>query len=221
MLAGHPAIAQVHTIDRDWKKRGLVRTAARRMELLRALRARRYDLLVHLTEHPRGLTLARLLRPRSPYACARERENALAVAARFHALLPRCPRRPRPRRRAEPRRAAPHRRLSPTRTSASCWCRAPRPGARRRAARRARARVARVRAGASGIALAVQVLAGRAHGGADRPLVADGCAVVVTGAPDERERALVDAMLAALSRQPRARRVDLYRRSCRCPSSPR
>src|SRR5947199_396270 len=42
--------------------------------LLRELGARHYDLLVHLTEHPRGATLARLLRPR--YAVARERSDA-------------------------------------------------------------------------------------------------------------------------------------------------
>jgi heptosyltransferase-3 len=61
----------LHTIDRDWKRRGLATQAAGEWSLLRALRARRYDLLVHLTEHPRGLTLARLLRPR--YAVTRER----------------------------------------------------------------------------------------------------------------------------------------------------
>ena len=31
MLAGHPAIAQLHTIDRGWKKRGVARAGARRM----------------------------------------------------------------------------------------------------------------------------------------------------------------------------------------------
>jgi heptosyltransferase-3 len=42
--------------------------------LLSTLRARRYDLVVHLTEHPRGIWLARLLRPR--YSVARELERA-------------------------------------------------------------------------------------------------------------------------------------------------
>jgi heptosyltransferase III len=42
--------------------------------LLFALRARRYDLVVHLTEHPRGIWLARLLRPR--YSVARELDRA-------------------------------------------------------------------------------------------------------------------------------------------------
>src|SRR5262245_43118721 len=73
MLAGHPAIARVHTIDRSWKARGLVTQARAEWQLIRTLRERDYDLLVHLTEHPRGLTLARLLRPR--YAVTRERDK--------------------------------------------------------------------------------------------------------------------------------------------------
>jgi len=71
MLANHPAIAAIHTIDRDWKRQGLARQAGAEWSLLQTLRRRRYDLLVHLTEHPRGLTLAALLRPR--YAVTRER----------------------------------------------------------------------------------------------------------------------------------------------------
>jgi len=71
MLAGHPAIAAIHTIDRDWKRQGILRQLRAEWALLKALRARQYDLLIHLTEHPRGLTLALLLGPR--YAVARER----------------------------------------------------------------------------------------------------------------------------------------------------
>ncbi len=71
MLANHPAIARIHAIDRDWKQRGLAAQAGAEWRLLRELRARRYDLLLHLTEHPRGLTLAHLLRPR--FAVTRER----------------------------------------------------------------------------------------------------------------------------------------------------
>jgi len=73
MLAHHPAIAAIHTIDRDWKRQGLGRQTGAEWALLKTLRERRYDLLVHLTEHPRGLTLAALLRPR--YAVTREREG--------------------------------------------------------------------------------------------------------------------------------------------------
>src|SRR5688500_9096954 len=61
MLANRPALARVHTMDRGWKKRGLPGQVRAELGLLRALRERRFDLLVHLTEHPRGLTLATLL----------------------------------------------------------------------------------------------------------------------------------------------------------------
>ncbi len=77
LLAHHPAIAQVHTIDRAWKESGLAAQAAGEWALYRALRERRYDLLVHLTEHPRGFWLATLLLPR--FAVTRER----SAQARF------------------------------------------------------------------------------------------------------------------------------------------
>lgn len=60
MLEGHPAIAQLHGIDRGWKRRGPFAQAAAEWQLLSRLRARHYDLVVHLTEHPRGAWLARL-----------------------------------------------------------------------------------------------------------------------------------------------------------------
>ena len=90
MLARHPSIAQLHVIDRDWKKRGMMVQAAAELRLLRALRARKYDLIVHLTEHPRGLTLARLLRPR--YAVTRERERGGSVWRRHFTHFYRQPR---------------------------------------------------------------------------------------------------------------------------------
>ncbi|MDQ6619507.1 MAG: putative lipopolysaccharide heptosyltransferase III [Pseudomonadota bacterium] len=74
MLANHPAIAEVHTIDRSWKRSGLLKQIQEERGLVKRLRARRYDLIVHLTEHPRGATLTRLLRPK--YAVARERADA-------------------------------------------------------------------------------------------------------------------------------------------------
>ena len=64
MLSLHPAIAQLHTIDRQWKKLGLWRQAAAELALLRALRQRCYDLIIHLTEHWRGAWLCQSLRPR-------------------------------------------------------------------------------------------------------------------------------------------------------------
>jgi heptosyltransferase-3 len=74
MLEGHPAIARIHVIDRTAKQRGFSAHARAERGLLFALRARRYDLVVHLTEHPRGIWLARLLRPR--YSVARELDRA-------------------------------------------------------------------------------------------------------------------------------------------------
>jgi len=73
MLENHPAITRLFTIDRDWKRQDAVRHFASEWTLLRALRGRHYDLFVHLTEHPRGLTFARLLQPR--YAVTRERNG--------------------------------------------------------------------------------------------------------------------------------------------------
>lgn len=64
MLSGHPALAQLHVIDRQWKKQGLAAQAAAEWRLLAALRARRYNLVVHLSVHTRGSWLVRLLRPR-------------------------------------------------------------------------------------------------------------------------------------------------------------
>lgn len=64
MLSEHPALDRLHTVDRSWKNEGVIRQAGHEWSLLRALRDRRYDLLIHLTDHPRGAWLARSLRPR-------------------------------------------------------------------------------------------------------------------------------------------------------------
>lgn len=64
MLDGHPAITQMHTIDRHWKQLGPVAQARAEWQLLAALRKRGYDLIVHLTEHQRGAWLTRLIGPR-------------------------------------------------------------------------------------------------------------------------------------------------------------
>jgi heptosyltransferase-3 len=74
MLQGHPAISRLQTIDREWKRRGPLAQVRAEVSLLRALLSRRYDLVVHLTEHPRGAWLTRLLRPR--YSVARELPRA-------------------------------------------------------------------------------------------------------------------------------------------------
>ena len=73
MLEGHPAVAKIHAIDRDWKRRGLALQAHRELSLLQDLRERRYDLIVHLTDHWRGAWLAQMLRPR--YSVAPQRAS--------------------------------------------------------------------------------------------------------------------------------------------------
>ncbi|MDP1735610.1 MAG: putative lipopolysaccharide heptosyltransferase III [Sulfuritalea sp.] len=64
MLEDHPALAQLHLIDRNWKRQGLWTQAAAEWKLISRLRARRYDLVVHLSVHTRGTWLVRLLQPR-------------------------------------------------------------------------------------------------------------------------------------------------------------
>jgi heptosyltransferase-3 len=61
MLDLHPAIAQVHVIDRRWKALGPAARLGREWRLHGALRKRCFDLVVHLSEHPRGAWLARSL----------------------------------------------------------------------------------------------------------------------------------------------------------------
>ena len=72
MLEGHPAISQIHAIDRNWKRQGLALQAHRELALLQDLRERQYNLIVHLTDHWRGAWLAQLLRPRYSVAPARK-----------------------------------------------------------------------------------------------------------------------------------------------------
>lgn len=69
MLTLHPSIDHIFTVDRTWKQRGLWQQLQQEVGLLKSLRARHYDLLIHLTEHPRGAWLSRLLGVR--YSVAR------------------------------------------------------------------------------------------------------------------------------------------------------
>ncbi len=64
MLRDHPGLTVLHEIDRDWKRLGPWQRFRAEAGLISRLRARQYDLIVHLTEHVRGIWLARLLRPR-------------------------------------------------------------------------------------------------------------------------------------------------------------
>jgi heptosyltransferase-3 len=68
MLTLHPAIRSVHTVGRQWRRLPLHRKLAAEIGLLRRLAAEHYDLVITLTDSPRGAALVRLLRPR--YAVA-------------------------------------------------------------------------------------------------------------------------------------------------------
>src|SRR5438552_10558248 len=61
MLDLHPAIAQVHVVNRDWKDSGGAARLVAEWRLFSMLRSRGYELVVHLSEHPRGAWLARSL----------------------------------------------------------------------------------------------------------------------------------------------------------------
>jgi len=208
MLANHPAIARIHTIDRDWKKRGIATQLAGEWRLLRALRARRYDLLVHLTEHPRGLTLAQWLRPR--YAVTRERNDGGWAWRRRFTHFYRLPKR-------TPRHAVEANLDALRRIGVQ-----PEPADRRLVLVPDRAAHARAEALLAEHGLAPGAFV-HAHPGSrwffkcwpaastaalyDR--IAGGHAIVVTGAPDPRERELVAAILGRVAPATRARIVDL------------
>ncbi|MCC6472760.1 MAG: putative lipopolysaccharide heptosyltransferase III [Burkholderiales bacterium] len=61
MLEGHPALSGLFVIDREWRALPAPARAGREIALWRRLRARRHELLLHLTESPRGAWLARTL----------------------------------------------------------------------------------------------------------------------------------------------------------------
>jgi heptosyltransferase-3 len=77
LLIHHPAISHVHTIDRAWKRQGFANQIRAEWRLFRTLQVRKYDLLVHLTEHYRGAWLRCLLGLRYAVAPAREGANWL------------------------------------------------------------------------------------------------------------------------------------------------
>ena len=209
MLENHPAIARLHAIDRDAKRRGLLAHAAAERRLLAALRARRYDLLIHLTEHPRGLALAHLLRPR--FAVTRERSGDERLWRGRFTHFYRLPRNT-PRHAVEANLDA-LRRIGVYPDEAD----------KRVVLVPAAAAQARAAALLADRGLAPRAFV-HAHPGSrwlfkcapaastaalyDR-IVADGYRIVVTGAPDPRERALVDAIVEAAAPPTREALVDL------------
>jgi heptosyltransferase-3 len=209
MLERHPAIAQLHTIDRGWKKAGLGTQIREEWALLRRLRSRRYDLLVHLTEHPRGLTLARLLHPR--WAVTRERTSRARFWRRQFTHFYRLPKAT-PRHTVEANLDALRRiGIYPADAEKSLVLV---PGVQAQGRADTLLAQANVAAGAF-----VQVHPGsrwlfkcwpaaRTAALIDA-IVASGLAVVITGAPDERERALVAQVVAGVKPETRARMADL------------
>jgi lipopolysaccharide heptosyltransferase III len=209
MLEGHPAISRLHTIDREWKRRGLWGQLRAETTLLRALSSRGFDLVVHLTEHPRGAWLTRLLRPR--YAVARELPRAHWLWRSSFTHYHRLPR-GRPRhtvecnldalRRLGLQPASDDRRLVLV------------PGERDTA--RARALMAENGLEARrfiqlhpGSRWLFKSWTAERYSALIEAIVGDGWRLVVTGAPDERERQLVAATLAPLAPAVRARVADL------------
>ena len=166
MLEGHPAI-RATAPDRPRLEAAGPAAAGRAPngQLLAQLRARRYDLVVHLSEHTRGAWLTRLLRPR--WSVAPTQPDAGFWRAQFHAISIR--------RQSHPLRHTVETNLDALRRSASARRRRRRavtlvPGAAAEA--RVDALLAqhglaprRLHPPAPGLALAVQVLAGRARRG--------------------------------------------------------
>lgn len=70
MLQGHPSLEQLHTVGRRWRGLPAFARLFEEWRLFLALRGRRYDLVVHLTEQPRGAWLARSLGARYSVAPA-------------------------------------------------------------------------------------------------------------------------------------------------------
>jgi lipopolysaccharide heptosyltransferase III len=91
MLGLHPHVREIHTIGRDWRTLGPLAQLARYWRLYRTLRLRRYDLIVHLTDHWHGARLARLLKPRVSVAPVGTKNSARANRVwnrSFSALFP-------------------------------------------------------------------------------------------------------------------------------------
>jgi heptosyltransferase-3 len=64
IVADNPHIDQLHTILRTRAAGGSWAKLRHELALARTLKARRYDLVLHLTEHNRGASLVRWLKPR-------------------------------------------------------------------------------------------------------------------------------------------------------------
>ena len=132
--------ASAHDRPRLEEARASLAQARGEWALLRELRARRYDLLVHLTEHPRGLDARAAVCGRASRSRA-SATSALRCGGAISRTSTACPRAPSATSSSRTSTRCAASASIPTRTSAaSCWCPAPKRGAtRRRAARRSTA----------------------------------------------------------------------------------
>jgi lipopolysaccharide heptosyltransferase III len=92
MLQGHPSLSMLHVVGRNWKADGALSRLSKERRLFAELRRRRYGLIVHLTEHPRGAWLARTLGARFSVAPRMPGRRAFWAGSFTH-LYPLAPRR--------------------------------------------------------------------------------------------------------------------------------
>jgi heptosyltransferase-3 len=92
ILEGHPALSELHTVGRKWRSDGLARRVSFERSLFADLKRGGYDLIVHLSEQPRGAWLARALRPRYSVA-PKMPERGAFWAKSFTHLYPLVPKR--------------------------------------------------------------------------------------------------------------------------------
>ncbi len=94
MLTLNPAINQVRTIDRNWKKLGLNGQFHKELELLKQLKSESYDLIIHLTEHWRGAIISRYIKPAYSVCAKYPRRNSALWKGSFthHYPIPSKPR---------------------------------------------------------------------------------------------------------------------------------
>jgi heptosyltransferase-3 len=209
MLEGHPAIDQLHTIDRAWKRQGVLAQMRAERGLMTTLRNRRYDLIVHLTEHRRGAWITRMLKPRYSVARHMEQRRWLWQTTFTHYFrLPRTT----PRHTVECNLDSLRRiGFQPSLEDRSLVLV---PGAE--ATQRVRALLEQHGLQPRGF---IQMHPGSRwlfkcwsvdnYAGMLDRLARDDWRVVITGAADPRERAMVDAILAAVGGEARSRVVDL------------
>jgi lipopolysaccharide heptosyltransferase III len=92
MLQGHPSLSRLHLVGRKWRAEGSLSRLWKERRLFGELKDRRYGLVVHLSEQPRGAWLARTLGAR--YSVAPKMPDRGAFWARsFTHLFPIAPRR--------------------------------------------------------------------------------------------------------------------------------